>query len=193
MLKPCLLFNKLWMIQCSLRFAATTKSKQAWEALEISYQGTTKVKVAKLQALRRSFEKFYMNASTSIDHFFTEVMNIVNQMRSHGESIVDQKVIEKILKSLPSKFDVIVVAIEESKDLAQLFIDELLGSLLSHESKMNRNNNSSLENAFRSQVSFSRGRGRSNFRGIGRGRGGHMSPDQGEWTNQSNQRFNNRG
>ena len=51
---------------------------------------------------------------------------------------------------------------------------------------MNRNNNSSLENAFRSQVSFGRGRGRSNYRGRGRGRSidGRVSPNQEERTNQ---------
>ena len=63
-----------------------------------------------------------------------------------------------------------------------------MGSLLLHESRMNKNNNSSLENAFRSQVSFGRGRGRSNYRGRGRGRGrsidGCVSPNQEERGNQ---------
>ena len=57
---------------------------------------------------------------------------------------------------------------------------------------MNRNKNSSLENAFRSHVSFSRGRGRSNNRGRGRGRSidGRGSPNQEERTNQSIQSLN---
>ena len=67
-----------------------------------------------------------------------------------------------------------------------------MGSLLSHESRMNRNNSSSLENAFRSWVSFGRGRGRSNYRGRWRGRSidGHVSPNQEERRNQSTQSFN---
>ena len=46
--------------------------------------------------------------------------------------------VEKVLKTLPKIFDVVVVAIEEYKDLSQLSIEGLLGSLLSHESRINK-------------------------------------------------------
>jgi hypothetical protein len=39
---------------------ATTKSKEAWDVLQQTYQGTNKVKVVKLQSLRREFETLYM-------------------------------------------------------------------------------------------------------------------------------------
>ncbi|XP_059075217.1 uncharacterized protein LOC131875188 [Cryptomeria japonica] len=149
-----------------------TRSKKAWETLEIAYQGNTKVKVAKLQSLRRNFENLQMKESESVGQFMNQVLNVVNQIRSNGEELKDKKVIEKLLKSLPSKFDFIVVAIEESKDLSQLSVDELMGSLLTHKSRLNRNNNTSFENAFRAQGSSGGGRERSNSRGRGRGRGG---------------------
>jgi hypothetical protein len=76
-------------------------------------------------------------------------------------------VIEKVLRSLPNNFDAMVNVIEESKDLTQLSVDELLGSLLSHESRMNKYDDS-LENAFRFQVLVSRGKGGSNSRGGGK-------------------------
>ena len=56
-------------------------------------------------------------------------MNVVNQIRLNGDELTDQKIVEKILRSLPIKFDSIVVAIEESKDLSKLSIDELFGSI----------------------------------------------------------------
>ena len=96
-------------------------------------------------------------------------MGIVNQIRSYG----DQQVVEKILRSLPSKFDSRVAAIEESKDLSFLSIDELMASLLSHEQRLNRSGtNSSLENAFKTQILFGRTRGGSYY---SRGRG-HFTP-----------------
>lgn len=60
-------------------------------------------------------------------------MDIVNEIRSYGEDLKDQKNVEKILRSFPAKVDGVVVAIEESKDLTQLSVNELMGSLQSHE------------------------------------------------------------
>lgn len=37
------------------RISGVTSAKKTWEILETTYQGTSKVKVAKLQALRRDF------------------------------------------------------------------------------------------------------------------------------------------
>jgi hypothetical protein len=46
-------------------------------------------------------------------------------------------VVEKILRSLTNMFENIVCMIEESKDLAELSVDELAGSLLAHEQRKN--------------------------------------------------------
>lgn len=74
-----------------------------------------KVMLAKLQMLRRDFEIMQMKDSESVESFFTQVMGLVNQIRSHGETLEDKRIVEKVLRSLPTKFDSIVVTIEETK------------------------------------------------------------------------------
>jgi hypothetical protein len=46
-------------------------------------------------------------------------------------------VVEKILRLLIDKFENMICAIEESKDLIELSVDELIGSLLAHEQRTN--------------------------------------------------------
>ena len=97
---------------------AATRSKHAWDTLQNSYQGTSKVKLVRLQMLRRDFENLQMSNSETINDFFTRALSIVNQIKSHGDTLDDQKVVENILRSLPIRFDPIFVDIEESKDLS---------------------------------------------------------------------------
>ncbi len=121
-----------------------------------------------------------MKESDNIDSFFTQVIGLVTQIRSHGEILEERRIVEKLLRVLPSKFDVIVTTIEETKDLTNFTVDELHASLITHEQRLSRNENSSLEQAFKTQMSFGRGRGqgRGNKRGRGRSqnRGGRNSP-----------------
>jgi uncharacterized protein (UPF0371 family) len=94
-----------------------------------------KVKTSKLQILRRYFETLSMKDTDSVDSFYTHVIGLINQIKSHGETIEDKKIVEKVLRSLPPKFDTLVVTLEESKDLSQF--SELQASLINHEHRLN--------------------------------------------------------
>ncbi|XP_028079521.1 uncharacterized protein LOC114281273 [Camellia sinensis] len=92
-------------------------------------------------------------------------------------------VVAKVLRSLTPKFDHVVAAIEESKDLSVFSFDELMGSLQAHETRINRSLKKNDEKAFQvkdivtkvveSDSSTNKGRGRGGFRGRGRGCAGN--------------------
>ena len=88
------------------------------------------MKNVKLQNLRRDFENLKMKDNETVDCFMTQVMNVVRQLRQYGEDLPDQRVIEKLLRCFSKKFDAVVVPIEEFKNLNQIHINELTGSLI---------------------------------------------------------------
>ena len=71
------------------RIIATNNAKQAWDTLETAYQSLDKVKTSKLQIPRRDFESLSMKDSENVDTLYTRVVGLINQLKSHGESIED--------------------------------------------------------------------------------------------------------
>uniref|UniRef100_A0A2N9EW08 CCHC-type domain-containing protein n=1 Tax=Fagus sylvatica TaxID=28930 RepID=A0A2N9EW08_FAGSY len=175
------------------RIFGEKKAKDAWETLQKEFQGSKKVISVKLQNLWRDFDNLAMKETESVKDFHSRVAEIVNQIKSYGDTIQEKKLVEKILRSLPQKFDHVVAAIEESKDLSILSLYELMGSLEAHEGRMSRFSSQPLEQAFQSKVNVSQkefskdeqekrggnyqkkgqyGRGRGNFKdGLNKGRG----------------------
>ncbi|GAU47995.1 hypothetical protein TSUD_404720 [Trifolium subterraneum] len=115
------------------KISSATSSKQAWDILNNAHGGGDKVKKVRLQSLRKQYELLGMMDKESIGDFFTRLQTLVNTMKNLGDQISDQQVIEKVLRTLNPQFDHIVVAIEESKDLSTMSLNELQSSLEAHE------------------------------------------------------------
>jgi hypothetical protein len=54
---------------------------------------------------------------------------VINQIRVFEDTMNEKTVVAKVLRNLTPKFDNVVEAIEESKNLDIYFFDELMGSM----------------------------------------------------------------
>nr|KYP36636.1 hypothetical protein KK1_042228 [Cajanus cajan] len=54
-------------------------------------------------------------------------------MKPHGDTINDQRIVDKILISLTKQIDFVVIVKEETKDLSTMNVHRLMGSLRSYE------------------------------------------------------------
>jgi len=108
-------------------------AKEAWKILETTYEGTKLVKSVKLQMLISKFEEIKMLEDETFGEFYSKMSDLRNSIVSLGKPISDVKLIRKILRSLPECFRIKVTTIEESKDLEEMKIEELVGSLQTYE------------------------------------------------------------
>lgn len=95
-----------------------------------------------------------MEEKETIREFTTRFTRLVTQVKACGETIIEKYMVGKILRSLISRFDNIVVAIEESKDLSTMSKEELQSYLKSHEQRMKERNVDKANAEIALQVSF---------------------------------------
>ena len=111
------------------KISSTETAKESWTILQTTYQGTKVVKDLKLPRLITSFEEIKMEEDESFDEFYAKLKDIVNSAFNLRETILEPKIMRKVLRSLRERFYAKITAIEESKDIDQIPLTELVGNL----------------------------------------------------------------
>jgi hypothetical protein len=104
---------------------------------QTAHEGTSKVRMSKLQLLSTKFENLKMEDDETISEFNNRIRDIANSSFALGERIPEEKLTRKILRLLPKRFNMKVTSIEESQDLRTMKMDELIGSLQAFEMTFN--------------------------------------------------------
>ena len=79
--------------------------------------------------LTTSFEEIKIEEDESFDEFYAKLKDIVNSSFNLGETILEPKIVRKVLRALPERFHAKIIAIEESKDIDKIHLIELVGNL----------------------------------------------------------------
>ena len=122
-------FNKIFSIEIA---------KEAWIILQITYEGTMVVKDSKLRRLTTSFEEIKMEEDESFNEFYAKLKDIVNSTFNLREIILESKVVRKVLRYLPKRFHAKITVIEESKDIDNIPLTELVGNWQTYELGLTR-------------------------------------------------------
>jgi hypothetical protein len=124
-------------------------AKEMWDKLISSYKGNEKVKDTKFQTYIVQFEQLKMKEDETVGKYFLRVEEMVNAMKALGEKIEEPSLVQKILRSLPDRFNPKVSAIEELNDLKTLEFDQLLGTLTAYEMRIVKDKPTSREASFK--------------------------------------------
>ncbi|XP_049397266.1 uncharacterized protein LOC125861399 [Solanum stenotomum] len=128
------------------RIMACETPKEVWEKLKEEFNGSDRVKTVKLLTLKREFEMLRMKEGDTVKEYSAKLMEIVNKVR-----LFDSRVVEKMMISLPTRFESKISAIEESCDLKTLSVAELISKLQAQEQRSSIRDEEVVETAFQAQ------------------------------------------
>ncbi|XP_075521562.1 uncharacterized protein LOC142554768 [Primulina tabacum] len=108
-------------------------AKEAWDILHKHCEGSESVRKTRLRMVASKFESLRMEDRESILEYDSRLRQLSNEAHSLGDPMSNERLVNKVLRSLPEKFNVKVCAIEESKDTSTINMDELMSSLRTFE------------------------------------------------------------
>ncbi|GKE23590.1 hypothetical protein Tco_1435102 [Tanacetum coccineum] len=126
------IYNALPRKEYEIIFMCKT-AKEIWDTLLITHQGNSQVNDNKIDLLVQQYEQFTISEEKSIDNAFARFNTIITSQKALDESFSSKNYVRKFLRALHPKWRAKVTAIEESKDLTSLSLDELIGNLKVYE------------------------------------------------------------
>ncbi|GKB80798.1 zf-CCHC domain-containing protein [Tanacetum coccineum] len=104
-------------------------AKEIWKTLLITHQCNGQVKDNTIDFLVQQYEQFVIFEDESIDSAFARFNTIITSLKALDEDYSSKNYVRKFLRALHPKWRAKVTAIDESKDLTSLSLDELIGNL----------------------------------------------------------------
>lgn len=103
--------------------------KEAWEKLKEEFEGNEQTKMMQILNLKREFEMVEMKTSEGVREYGGRLMSIVNQIKLLGGEFDNQRVVDKLIVTLPRKYEAKLSSLEDTKDFSKLTVLELINKL----------------------------------------------------------------
>ncbi|XP_075487957.1 uncharacterized protein LOC142527125 [Primulina tabacum] len=108
-------------------------AKEAWDILQKYCEGSESVRRTKLRMLTSKFESLRMEENETIVEYDRRLRDIANEAFSLGDPMSNERLVSKVLRFLPERFNIKICAIDESKDTSTLNLEDLISSLRTFE------------------------------------------------------------
>ncbi|XP_031263615.1 uncharacterized protein LOC116121832 [Pistacia vera] len=117
------------------RIMACETAKEAWDRLGEEFMGSDTTRNMQVMNLRREFEMLRMQEVEKVKEYVDRLMSVVNKIRLLGVEMSDKMIVEKVLVSLPERFESKISSLEDSKDLSQISLTKLVHALQAQEQR----------------------------------------------------------
>lgn len=130
---------------------------EVWNFLKAEYEGDERIKGMQVLNLIREFEMQRMKESETIKEYTNKLLSIANKLRLLGSEFCDSRIVQKILVTVPARFDATISSMESSKDLSKVTLAELSSALQAQEQRTLMRNEASVEGALQAKLQISQG------------------------------------
>ncbi|KAA8547153.1 hypothetical protein F0562_003581 [Nyssa sinensis] len=110
-------------------------AKAIWDYLKTEYEGNERINGMQVLNLIRDFELGKMKESETIKEYSDKLLSITNKVRLFGSDLHDSRIVEKILVTVLEKFEATITTLENTKDLSNITLAELLNALQTQEQR----------------------------------------------------------
>jgi hypothetical protein len=110
-------------------------AKDVWDYLKKEYAGDDRIRGMQSLNLIREFELQMMKDSETIKEYSDKLLGIVNKVRLLGTLFSDCRIVEKILVTVPERYEASITTLENTKDLSKITLAELINALQSQEQR----------------------------------------------------------
>ncbi|XP_058005419.1 uncharacterized protein LOC131181389 [Hevea brasiliensis] len=111
------------------RIMTLKTAKEIRDFLKQEYERDERIRGMQVLNLIREFELQKMKESETIKEYSDILLIIVNRVRLLGADFSDSRIVQKILVTIPEKFETTISSLENSKDLSSITLAELLNAL----------------------------------------------------------------
>ncbi|XP_074360543.1 uncharacterized protein LOC141700749 [Apium graveolens] len=113
-----------------IRWRKDKKSRKSKE-----YEGDEKMKGMQVLNLIREFELQKMKDSETVKEYSDKLLSIANKVRLLGSEFPDSRIIQKILVTIPERFEATISSLENAKDLSKISLAEMMNALQAREQR----------------------------------------------------------
>ncbi|XP_016579127.2 uncharacterized protein LOC107876789 [Capsicum annuum] len=92
-----------------------------------------------------------MKESETIKDYANQLLDLANKVRLSGKNFTNERIIQKILVTLPEKYEATISSLENSKDLSSITLAELVNALQALEQRRIMRKEGSVEGVFQAK------------------------------------------
>ena len=117
-------------------FKSYRTSKELWEALERRFQGNTQVRESRIELLKTQFMVFKYMKDENLDDLINRFYHLMTELDSNCVTFTDIEKRNKLLNSLPPKWDLYAVMIKENSEYSNWTLEDVIGKLRAYDMGM---------------------------------------------------------